>query len=138
LFVGTTQPAEGNRYAKRSGPDFTVKKGTPLSNAGLCKLSDSTCNLVADGTGFYHGGFQPKRLITIYDGPTYADGNAFMNVGAWGCAVQPCADKPGVESCTGAKGDELSLECGIYTSATQPELPATPSTPWAQRKIVVI
>ena len=61
-----------------------------LTNYSACG-TNTTCNINAAGTGYWRGAFQPKRLITIYDGPTYADGNAFMNVGAWECDAQPCS-----------------------------------------------
>ena len=34
------------------------------------------------------GSFNPKRLITIYDGPFYADGNIFLNIDPFLPAIQ--------------------------------------------------
>ncbi|MEW6269808.1 MAG: hypothetical protein AB1689_10990 [Thermodesulfobacteriota bacterium] len=122
LFVGTTQPQTDNLYAKRSGPLLTVGSSDNLKAYGRCKQLQSTCNLEAEGTGLWRGAFQPKRLITIYDGPTYADGNTFLNVGAWQCNAQPCKGASNAAGCMGLV--DGALPCGIYSSTTQPAAPS--------------
>lgn len=118
LFVGTSQHgASASPYARRSGPIIPIDAQSNLGAFGPCSRGDkNTCNLDYDGTGYWQGGgFQPKRLINIYDGPHFADGNLFLNVGAWECDVQPCQNKqPG--QCVLPEG----LPCGIYTSTRQP------------------
>lgn len=122
LFVGTTQPPKTNPHAKRSGPLLTVKDGDDVKSYFPCTEGRITCNLHADGTGLWTGAFNPKRLITIYDGPTYADGNAFLNVGAWQCNAQPCKGGSKPADCTLEDG---ALPCGIYTSTSQPAAPSS-------------
>ena len=118
LYIGTSQTDEQtNRYARRSGPIFPVDASTPLNAYPPCsRAKKETCNIDLDGTGYWQGGgYNPKRLISIYDGPHFADGNLFINVGAWKCAVQPCQGKqPGM--CNLPDGGE----CGIYASTRQP------------------
>jgi hypothetical protein len=121
LFVGTSQAQDAkNLYARRSGPRFVVSSTENLAAYSHCKARQSTCNLPAAGTGYWRGEFQPKRLLTIYDGPTYADGNAFMNVGAWECNAQPCSKATSPDKCEGFQNGEAVLPCGIYSSTTQP------------------
>src|SRR5262245_31847224 len=113
LFVGTSQYDPGP-YAKRSGPVFSIGPDDDLTTYAPCAGARETCDLYDQGTGYFRGGasqFNPKRLITIYDGPHYADGNLFLNVGSWQCDPQPCAGKT---TC------ETDLPCGIYSSTTQP------------------
>ena len=118
LFVGTSQFG-GSPYAARSGPIFEVTADSNLANYAPCQ-SANTCNIDEAGTGYWKGSFQPKRLISIYDGPHFADGNTFLNVGAWECDPQPCRAKaPG--TCV-----EPALPCGIYGSTLQPESPSNP------------
>ena len=120
FYVGTSQTdAKTNRYARRSGPIFPVNASTPLNAYPPCSRGDrTTCNIDLDGTGYWQGGgYNPKRLISIYDGPHFADGNLFVNVGAWKCPVQPCQGKqPG--QCNLPDGGE----CGIYSSTIQPTI----------------
>ncbi|MCK6557438.1 hypothetical protein L6Q96_23100, partial [Candidatus Binatia bacterium] len=128
LFVGTTQHG-GGPWAKRSGPVFLVTAKDNLARYAPCAAGGNiTCNIDVEGTGFWTGGFQPKRLINIYDGPHFADGNLFLNVGAWECDPQPCMDK---STC------EMELPCGIYGSTTQPA-PGDPSQGIDPHKMVVL
>lgn len=118
LYIGTTQTDPNtNRYAQRSGPIFPILPDTPLDAYPPCSRGDrATCNIDLDGTGYWQGGdWNPKRLISIYDGPHFADGNLFLNVGAWECTPQGCQGKqPG--QCDLPNGGE----CGIYASTRQP------------------
>lgn len=66
LFVGSTAQA-GHGSASPLGPD--------VSGA---RCSGSFCSFAKDGVPYFVGSFQPKRLITIYDGPFFADGNLFL------------------------------------------------------------
>ncbi|MFI5394194.1 MAG: G8 domain-containing protein [Candidatus Binatia bacterium] len=114
LFIGTSQyGASASKYAKRSGPIFEIAADSDLGNFAPCKGPKSTCNLETEGTGYWRDFFQPKRLITIYDGPHFADGNTFVNVGSWECDPQPCQGKTAAQ-CQG------ELPCGIYSSTQQP------------------
>ncbi len=130
LFVGTTQHG-GSRWAQRSGPLFSVAAGDDLAAFAPCAHTGfTTCNLESEGVGLWTGGFQPKRLINIYDGPHFADGNLFLNVGSWECDPQPCANKqPG--QCT------TDLPCGIYSSTIQPA-PNVPGQPVDPHKMIVL
>jgi hypothetical protein len=65
LFVGSTAAA-GAKDASPLGPDVSGAKCT-----------GSFCSFAQDGVPYFVGSFQPKRLITIYDGPFFADGNVF-------------------------------------------------------------
>ena len=116
LFVGTSQYGTGaSRFARRSGPIFAVTADDTLGNYGPCAgVNRVTCNLDAEGVGIWSGAFNPKRLINIYDGPHFADGNLFVNVGAWQCDPQPCGKVQG--KCELPDG----LPCGIYSSTEQP------------------
>ena len=77
------------------GADLRGHRGRqPRQLRALHRSAQTTCNLEsrrAPATG--RGGFNPKRLINIYDGPHFADGNLFLNVGAWECDPQPCQGK---------------------------------------------
>ena len=128
LFVGTSQHG-GSPYAQRSGPIFRVTSADNPARYAPCAMGGNiTCNLLAEGTGFWTGGFQPKRLINIYDGPHFADGNLFVNVGSWECDPQPCL---------GRSPCDLTLPCGIYSSTTQP-VPSAPDRPVDPHKMVVL
>ncbi|MDX2167266.1 MAG: hypothetical protein SF182_09390 [Deltaproteobacteria bacterium] len=118
LYIGTSQTDDTtNTYARRSGPVFAVTKDTPLGAYPPCSRGDQkTCNSDLDGAGYWRDApYNPKRLISIYDGPQYADGNLFLNVGAWSCDPQPCADKQ-----AGQCELPAGLPCGIYSSTRQP------------------
>ena len=136
LFAGTTQHG-GSPFASRAGPLFEVTAQTDLDFYDACGLSRdgspvrgyTTCNLFKEGVGFWQGGLQPKRLINIYDGPHFADGNTFINVGAWECDPQPCEGK--------ADGECVqSLPCGIYSGTLQPS-PSAAGGPIDPHKMVV-
>jgi len=120
LFVGTAQYG-GSQFAQRTGPIFSVSASSNLGNYGPCsKAGRTTCNIDEEGTGYWQGSVQPKRLINIYDGPHYADGNLFLNIGSFECDPQPCKGKQAGQ-CTANFG------CGIYSSTTQPASPSDPS-----------
>jgi len=130
LFVGTTQFG-GSPWAKRSGPVFTVSATDNLARYAPCSQGGlTTCNINLEGTGFWTGGFQPKRLINIYDGPHFADDNLFLNIGSWECDPQPCLGKaPG--ECLG------EFPCGVYGSTTQPS-PSEPGVGVDPHKMIVL
>ena len=94
LYVGSTQPDTPD--AGRLGPALDIDA-----------CGNNACPLPVDGTATFTQGFQPKRLINIYDGPFFADGNAFTNAPAIECDATAVTD--GVP------------ECGIYMSTVQPE-----------------
>lgn len=110
LFVGTTQHG-GSKYAQRSGPIFEHSSSEPFTACSA--VAQTTCDLPVEGTGYFRGEFNPKRLINIYDGPAYADGNTFLNVGSWQCDPQPAA----------GQDFDGPLPCGVYSSTTQPLAP---------------
>ena len=131
LYVGVSQHG-GSPYAQRSGPIFSVTAADDLANYGPCNtLGKTTCNLVDEGIGLWTGGFNPKRLINIYDGPHFADENLFLNVGAWECDPQPCLGK-GPGQCV------LDLPCGIYTSTFQPAPPPPSGGGLDPHKMIVV
>ena len=131
LYVGVSQHG-GSPYAQRSGPIFSVTAADDLANYGPCDtLGKTTCNLVDEGIGLWTGGFNPKRLINIYDGPHFADENLFLNVGAWECDPQPCLGK-GPGQCV------LDLPCGIYTSTFQPAPPPPSGGGLDPHKMIVV
>jgi hypothetical protein len=119
LFVGTTQHGAGaSKFASRSGPIFSFTANDSLGAYAPCVQGDGvTCNLHAEGVGIWSGAFNPKRLINIYDGPHFADGNLFLNIGAWQCNPQPC-DGKNANECATALAD--GFPCGIYSSTRQP------------------
>jgi hypothetical protein len=111
LFVGTAQyGADASRYATRAGPILSIDQSVSQRYAP-CEGPKITCNIEAEGTGYWRDNFQPKRLITIYDGPHFADGNTFTNIGSWSCNPKPC---PSQGAC------KTDFPCGIYTSTIQP------------------
>lgn len=65
LFVGSTAQ-KGNNSALSLGPQISP---------GIC--TGNFCSVAKDGVPYFVGSFQPKRLVTIYDGPFFADGNVF-------------------------------------------------------------
>jgi hypothetical protein len=105
VYVGTTQP-DTMADAGRAGPRFDI------ANCGT-----AACPLPEDGTSLFTGGFQPKRLINIYDGPFFAEGNVFTNLPAFECDPTKVTDG--------------MPDCGIYMSTIQPQscdgLPNVPS-----------
>lgn len=95
LYVGTTQPA-ASADAGRAGP---------LIDLATCVTG--ACPLPVDGTALFTQGFQPKRLINIYDGPFFAEGNAFTRAQPFECDAAAVADG--------------HPECGIYMTTVQPQ-----------------
>jgi hypothetical protein len=67
VFVGSTA-LEGASAASSLGPDV---------GGAEAKCNGSFCTIDEEGVPYKVGAFQPKRMITIYDGPFYADGNVF-------------------------------------------------------------
>lgn len=65
VFVGSTAPKQATEAAAAG----------PVLQPARC--SGAYCSLDKDGITLPVGGFQPKRLVTIYDGPFFADGNVF-------------------------------------------------------------
>lgn len=136
LFVGVSQHG-GSEWAQRSGPMLVVKKGQSTSPYEPCNGPKITCNLPEQGTGYFRDNFNPKRLLNIYDGPAYADGNTFVNVGAWKCDPQPCSGMSSDEcyaalACVphqkgNADCDKL-IPCGVYSSTIEPS-PFDPAAP---------
>lgn len=105
IYVGLTQ--SGVNDAGKTGPDITQ---------GVCSTTGSQnepeampfCYMEEDGSGIYIGGYNPKRLITIYDGPFFADGNIFTEIDTFKADVT-------VHSPTNP-----SYAAGIYDSTNQP------------------
>jgi hypothetical protein len=94
VYTGSTHP--NTPFAGRFGPDFD-----------LASCASNACPLPADGTALFAGGFQPKRLINIYDGPFFAEGNAFARTPALVCDPKVVTNG--------------TPECGIYMSTVEPE-----------------
>ena len=95
IFAGTTRSTGANS----PGPDSQLG---PVIDAALC-ASGSACLFKEDGTALFLGGFAPKRMMTIYDGPFYAEGSIFTNT-------------PEFTSCDGGS----YTSCGVYKATTQP------------------
>jgi hypothetical protein len=93
VFVGSTRPDD--RFAGRTGPD--------TSAAGVSCNTDF-CAGPKSGFLIYAGGHQPKRLLTIYDGPFFSEGSVFQNTAPFTC-------DPWKIGSTG---------CGIYSTTYQP------------------
>ena len=108
IFVGSVSPADAN--AGQNGPS--------MSNA-LCSNSSPYpfCYFKKNGTGLYMGGFNPKRMLTIYDGPFFSDGNIFtqLNTSNQSVLTQP---NPAPQFAPGTT---------IYNSTNQPAYPPTSS-----------
>lgn len=132
LFVGTTQykhgPIGASIYADKTGPIMRVHGAAELQNGyAACGGGKTTCNFDAEGVGYWQRYLQPKRLLNIYDGPAHADGNTFLNVGAWDCDPTPCAHLDGA-ACfaklaeVGDGTGDRRFACGIYSSTQQPAL----------------
>lgn len=101
VFSGSTQ-GTGNPWALPTGPSFTPPSGNPPTCTLQGQPLNNACLLPVDGTGLFIGNFNPKRLISIYDGPFYADGNIFTKVAPFNC-------------------DPTSLaSCGAYLGTIQP------------------
>jgi hypothetical protein len=137
LFVGTSQhDASTNRYARRSGPALEFGADSDVGHFAPCAGPKVTCNLPADGTGYWRDFLQPKRLITIYDGPHFADGNAFVNVGSWECDPQPCAGLTKERCVEALQASGGAFPCGIYSSTQQPAI-ETGSTVDSKKMVVI-
>lgn len=117
VFVGSTQPTSST--AGPLGPDITQ------AQCGYCQCSQPPCSPACpvappcgpnpscisqvydfcrfslDGIGVYAGGFNPKRLITIYDGPFFSGGSVFTGISPFTCNL-------------------TATDCGIYLSTNQP------------------
>ncbi|MCK9634937.1 MAG: hypothetical protein M0R41_01485 [Methylobacter tundripaludum] len=112
LFVGSIAPTD--QYAGQNGPD--------MSNA-ICSQNNGTqpmpfCYFQKDGVGLYMGGFNSKRMITIYDGPFFSDGNIFtqVNTSNSGVKTQPGSTPP------------YATGTSIYDATNQPAYPLTASS----------
>jgi len=105
VYAGTTQP-DTMRDAGRAGPLIDI-----------ADCATTACPLAENGIALFRGGFQPKRMINIYDGPFFAEGNAFTNNLAFEC--DPTKVTNGIP------------DCGIYMATVQPTscagLPNVPS-----------
>jgi len=104
VFVGSTG---GSPY----GPAICPSGESSATCAANC--AGSTCPLPAEGIGFVQGGFNPKRMVSIYDGPFYADGSVFADTPALQCTTTPPA-----------KFDDADA-CQIYSSTVQPDYSST-------------
>jgi len=84
VFIGTTQ--KDNPYASNAGPfnPFTHKVNEKITVSGLkCAVPSfgSYCLNKDEGLAFQRENFAVnQRLYSIYDGPSYQDSDAFLNV----------------------------------------------------------
>jgi hypothetical protein len=108
VFVGSTG---GSTY----GPSVCPAGDSSSMCAANC--AGSTCPLAAEGIGLVQGGFNPKRLISIYDGPFYADGSIFAETPTLQCTTTPPAGFTDADACQ------------IYSSSVQPDFQPTPVQP---------
>ena len=93
IFAGTTRDA-ANPATPEDDP-----KGPAITENCI-----NGCLLPEDGTVLFPGGFQPKRLMTIYDGPFYAEGSIFTNTPEEVCDPTVTTTRP----------------CGFYKTTRQP------------------
>ncbi len=124
VFVGSTQP--DNPDAAPIGPAVCPSPTPSTTCAQAC--SGGVCPLPADGIGLFTGGLNPKRMISIYDGPFYADGTVFTDTSPLTCNT------------TGPAPYNDPNGCQIYSSTTQPEYqnpnPTPGATPQPQMNVV--
>jgi hypothetical protein len=105
VFVGSTQ--SDNPDAAPVGPAL-CPPGTPASTCAQ-NCTGAFCVLPAEGISLFTGGFNPKRMISIYDGPFYAEGSVFTH-------TEPLVCDP-----TGPAPFDDANGCQIYSSTTQPQ-----------------
>ena len=114
VYIGTSQdpPTHGLDYAAKTGPNITNDSGAPVSRCSPMAggQQDSFCYFDDDGVGFYTGGFNSKRMISIYDGPFFAEGNVFLETPTFTC-------KPWIPTAPNSTALE---SCGIYALTNQP------------------
>jgi hypothetical protein len=91
VFAGSSRQPN-DLFGSRTGPSMDPNQ-----------CNGEYCAFPADGTILYMGAFQPKRLLSIYDGPFFSDGNVFQ----------------GTESFTCNPWDG-GASCGIYKDTNQP------------------
>lgn len=111
LFTGSTRPLSAT--AGRTGPTIVLTDDhcTGGGSGDQC-CAGATCMLPDEGIGIFNGGLNPKRLITIYDGPFYGEGNIFFDTESFACDPT---------SYTSADS------CGIYLTTFQPGFLSTGS-----------
>ncbi len=78
VFIGTSQPA-AHTFASATGPS--------IPGPSAC-TGPEACVLPEEGVGIFKNGFNPKRMINIYDGPFYAEGNIFLDTASFTCDPQ--------------------------------------------------
>lgn len=105
VFVGSTQP--DNPDASPYGPVLCPSPTPSDTCAENC--TGPVCGLPAEGIGVLTGGFSPKRMINIYDGPFYADGTIFTDTPPLTCNT------------TGPAPFSDPSSCQIYSSTAQPQ-----------------
>lgn len=115
VFVGATQP--DNPDAAPLGPAVCPSPTPSASCATAC--AGPACSLYAEGIGMFTGSLNPKRMMTIYDGPFYSDGSVFTET------------SPIVCDTTGPAPFDDPNSCQIYSSTTQPQYqpPSPPPSP---------
>ncbi|HZX26143.1 MAG TPA: G8 domain-containing protein [Telluria sp.] len=116
IFVGSVSPTDP--LAGQNGP--AMASAVCSVSASGAVLPMPFCLFAKDGVGLYMGGFNPKRMITIYDGPFFSDGNVFTQIGlpaASSVKTQPGATPP------------YAAGTSIYDSTNQPATPLTSSAP---------
>ena len=112
LFLGTLSSAPG------------AERGPEMSEFDCVSGQGQYCWNWLAGGGLYAGGFQAKRLISIYDGPFFSEGNTFGRVSSWTCDPQ---------------GADWLSSCGIYGATQQPMATALPlSSDLAGRQMRVV
>lgn len=119
IFVGSVNPSDAQ--AGSYGPSMNDAVCSQVSGGATTPMP--FCLFAQDGTGLYMGGFNPKRMLTIYDGPFFSDGNVFTSVAPPSSPV-PVRTQPGTTP-------PYASGTTIYDSTNQPEamsgtLPVTP------------
>ena len=114
VFVGSTQA--DNPDASPMGPALCPSPTPSATCAQNCDAAGGAmCVLPADGIALFTGSLNSKRMISIYDGPFYADGNVFTDTTPFVCDT------------TGPAPFTDPNSCQIYSSTTEPQYLAPPN-----------
>lgn len=86
VFVGNTRDNKKYPFASNIGPFHGGEPPLPLCDAGQ---PPAYCLSTAEGISMpFSGFFTNQRLASIYDGPTYQDSNAYLDVTKAGCPAE--------------------------------------------------
>ena len=111
-FIGATH--SNQQGASYLGPILDGDMGTCSGNGVFCTHFKS-------GSWWIVGGFQPKRLLNIYDGPFHADNCLCLDVPAMTCTF---GNSENPQECSvyfpGPEGDVKQTAVSIYSMGNHP------------------